>query len=160
MNLYKRIFGALNEADIKYLIVGGVAVNLYGYTRFTGDIDILMALDSENLNKMDKLMHAMGYVERLPIKLQDLGDAKLVEKYLEEKGMTAFTYISSGDLQLDIDILAGESLKFDDYREVKNVVQAWDLELPVVSIDDLIGMKQRAGRDQDLIDLEMLLKLK
>ena len=51
MNIYAEIFKAFNNAKIEYLIVGGVAVNLYGYNRFTGDIDILLALDKINLEK-------------------------------------------------------------------------------------------------------------
>lgn len=47
MNIYAEIFKAFNDAKIAYLIIGGVAVNLYGYNRFTGDIDILLALDKK-----------------------------------------------------------------------------------------------------------------
>lgn len=65
MNLYKKIFKELEDAKIQYLIVGDVAVNLYGYSRFTGDIDILLALTPTNLSKMQKLMHNLGYVESL-----------------------------------------------------------------------------------------------
>ena len=70
MNPYRELFTALNDAEIRYLIVGGVAVNLHGYRRFTGDIDIVLALDPENLEKVTTLMHNFGYIERLPIMLQ------------------------------------------------------------------------------------------
>lgn len=49
MNPYGRIFRSLNTADVQYLVAGGVAMNLLGYPRFTGDIDILLALDPQNL---------------------------------------------------------------------------------------------------------------
>lgn len=160
MNLYKKIFTELEEANINYLIVGGVAVNLHGYTRFTGDIDILVTLDSRNLERLDALMHKLGYVERLPITIHDLKDVRKVQQYLEEKGMRALTYIAGKESRLDIDILVKESMDFERYFGNKCEIDVWDLVLPVVSIDDLIGMKKDAGRDQDLIDLKMLLELK
>lgn len=66
MNPYRAIFQALNDANIRYLVVGGVAVNLHGYSRYTGDLDIVMTLDAENLARMDKLMQEKGYVQRPP----------------------------------------------------------------------------------------------
>ena len=42
------IVRALNEAEVQYLIVGGLAVNAHGYVRLTRDIDIVLALESEN----------------------------------------------------------------------------------------------------------------
>lgn len=160
MNLYKKIFTELSEADVNYLIVGGVAVNLHGYTRFTGDIDILITLDEANLKKLDNLMSKLGYVERLPIKIHELRDKNKVKQYLHDKGMRAFTYIAGPESRLDLDILVEESLEFDTYFKNKCEIEVWDLILPVVSIDDLIGMKRMAGRDQDLIDLKMLMELK
>jgi len=53
-----------------------------------------------------------------------------------------------------------ESLNFDKFVANSNIVTAWDLDLPVISLDDLIGMKRTAGRDKDLLDLEALLQLK
>lgn len=160
MNLYKKIFSALEKAKINYLIVGGVAVNLYGYSRFTGDIDILLALDEENLLKVDKLMHEMGYTERLPIKLKDLKNPKKVENYIQEKNLRAFTFVSSANAQLDIDIIIQESLNFNKYKGHQVEIEVWELKLPVINLDDLIGMKKEAGRDKDLLDLEALFKIK
>lgn len=160
MNLYKKIFTEFKKSEIKYMIVGGVAVNLHGYSRFTGDIDILLALDKKNLRKLDELMHKLGYTERLPISVKDLGDSKKVDKFIKEKGMTAFTFVSSRGEQLDIDILAQESMDFDKYMQVQTLIEVWGIALPVINIDDLIEMKKAAGRGKDLIDIEALLKLK
>lgn len=160
MNLYKKIFTKFDAAKIEYLLVGGVAVNLYGYSRFTADIDIILALNRDNLENLDKLMHEMGYVERQPITLKELGSAKKIESLLNEKGMKAFTFVSSTMPQLDLDIIVEESLEFEAYDERKTVVEIWDLKLPMISIDDLIVMKKNAAREKDKIDLEALLKIK
>jgi len=160
MNLYKQIFTQLDRAGIDYIIVGGVAVNLYGYSRFTGDIDIILALNEKNIEKLDKLMHKLGYTERLPIHLKDLEDKKKLKGFMKEKGLKAFTFISSVKPQLDIDIIVEESLKFGEYEKRKKIIDVWDLKLPVCHIDDLIKMKKSAKREKDLLDLEALIKLK
>lgn len=160
MNLYKKIFKELEEAKINYLIVGGVAVNLYGYTRFTGDVDILLALNPSNLSRMDKLMHKLNYVERIPVNIKELGNKIKLNEFIKKKGLKAYTYISNTQPQLDIDVIVEQSVDFKDYDKGKTIIKVWDMKLPVVNIDDLIKMKKAAKRGKDLLDLEALLKLK
>lgn len=160
MNSYEKIFQQFKKNGIKYVIIGGVAVNLYGYSRFTGDIDIILALDKNNLKKLDKLMHKLGYIERQPISIKELGDKKKLKGFINKKGMKAFTFISNSKPQLDIDIIVEESMEFEKYYRRKNIIKVWNIGLPVCHIDDLIKMKKAVGRDKDLLDLEALLKLK
>lgn len=160
MNLYRKIFEAFQKEKIDYLIVGGVAVNLYGYNRFTGDIDILLSLTSENLEKIDKLMGKLGYTERLPVKVKELGDRKKLEAFIEKKNLKAYTFVSKENPPLDIDIIVQESMDFLKYSKKKTTIAVWDLELPVIDMDDLIRMKKTANRDKDRLDVEALLKLK
>jgi len=160
VNPYKKIFQAFEKEKIQYLTVGGVAVNLYGYSRFTGDIDVLLALDKGNLAKVDKVMGKMGYVRRLPIEVQELNNKNNVKKWIKEKGMTAYTYISDKTPQLDLDILVDYSCSFDKFFKRKTVMEIWGMKIPVVALSDLIAMKKKAGRDKDLLDLKALLELK
>lgn len=53
MKVFEKVFRELNRTKVKYLVVGGVAVNLYGYLRFTGDLDVLLLLEEKNLKKMN-----------------------------------------------------------------------------------------------------------
>jgi predicted nucleotidyltransferase len=160
MNPYSDLFKAMNDAGIRYLVVGGIAVNLHGYRRFTGDVDVLMALEPSNLEKMAILMKERGFIQRLPIDIQQLSDREQVQKWLTEKGMTAYTFIDSRDPASSIDILAGHSLDFEEYDQDKVVVDAWNIKIPIISIDDLIGMKQEANRQKDAEDIAALLTLK
>ena len=161
MNPYRELFTALNDAEIRYLIVGGVAVNLHGYRRFTGDIDIVLALDPENLEKVTTLMHNFGYIERLPIMLQELSNEETVKRLLIEKGMTAYTFLSNKRERIDMDILAGESLRFDELEGRKVMLDLEEgLKVPVIAVSDLIAMKQVANREKDIQDVQMLLELK
>jgi len=74
--------------------------------------------------------------------------------------MTAYTYIDPAMPQFSIDILAGESLNFATYDSHKVNIEAWAIPIPVISIDDLIGMKKKANREKDAQDIAALLELK
>lgn len=160
MNPFRDLFKAMNDAGIRYLIVGGVAVNLHGHRRYTGDVDILLTLDPDNLEKMTNLMHAMKYAERLPVQLQELSDPAKIKRFLEEKGMTAYTFLSDARERIDVDVLAAASLDFAEYDQRKILIDIDNVQVPVVSIDDLIAFKKEANRAKDIEDVRMLLELK
>ncbi len=148
-NPYRELFQVMNEAGIRYLVVGGVAVNLHGYRRFTGDLDILLALDVENLEKMTRLMHSMGYVERLPVDLKSLSDSNQVGRWIAEKGMTAYTFLSAKRERIDVDILAGKSLSFPELDGRKATLDLDDgLFVPVVSMNP---KETRTGIDREYL---------
>jgi predicted nucleotidyltransferase len=159
INPYREILQALQDAGVRYLVIGGVAVNLHGYRRFTGDIDILLALEAENLEKMTALMHQMGYVERLPMQLRSLSDHAQVEKWIAEKGMTAYSFLSNDQRRINIDVLAGASLRFEDFDSRKVTIDLEKgLKVPVIAFDDLLAMKREAGRKEDTADVRNLLE--
>lgn len=160
VNPYRSLFKALNAAGIRYIVVGGVAVNLHGYARFTGDVDVLLALDAANLQKIAALMGSLGYAQRLPIDVRALSDRKQVQQWMTEKGMTAYTFINPSLPQFSLDILAGESIDFARYDRNKVVIEAWDVPIPVVSLNDLIEMKRKVDREKDAEDVAALLQLK
>ena len=85
MNPFIAIIKAFNKARIKYVIVGGVAVNLHGYPRFTGDLDLLVLLDTKNLKKIDSVMRKLRYSERLPVSILSLQDNRQVKNGFERK---------------------------------------------------------------------------
>lgn len=156
MTQFEKIFRELNKAKIKYLVVGGVAVNLYGYVRMTGDLDLLILLNKENISKMDTLMKKMKYSERLPVSVLSLGDEKQVKKWLKEKNMMAYTFNPPPNQLLQIDIIIEESLKFAAFDKNKTIKRMGRVNIPVVGIQDIITMKKRAKRTKDLVDIEVL----
>lgn len=160
MDSYKNIFHALNEAKVNYLIVGGVAMNLLGCPRFTNDIDVLLALDEKNLHLMQKAMKAIGYEQRIPLSLDELGDEKKVLRFMKEKNLLAYTFFNPKEPLYSIDIVVGASLRFPRYADHRVLVDVWDLSLPVVSIDDLIGLKRESNREKDALDVATLLEFK
>ena len=53
---FESLFSALNKAKVRYLVVGGIAVNLYGIERATADIDLVVDLEENNLNRFIAVM--------------------------------------------------------------------------------------------------------
>ena len=135
-------------------------MNLHGYPRFTNDIDILLALDNENLEKMAEIMKSMGYQQRLPISIQELGDEQKARKFIEEKGLTAYSFIREKEPQFNVDVLVSSSMEFEKFSVHKMYAEVWGLKVPVVSIDDLTEMKKQSGREKDVQDAAALLELK
>jgi len=160
MNLFEQVFRALNKERVKYLVVGGVAVNLHGYMRFTGDLDLLLLLEEKNLEKMARVMNTLGYSKRLPVSIIDLSDQDKVKKWLKEKNMKAFSFTPPKNNPLQIDIIMEESLEFDKIVSRKAIKKISGVSVPVVSMEDLIKTKRRANRPQDLMDIEALINLK
>ena len=160
MESYEPLLRAFSENHINYLIVGGVAVNLHGYPRFTNDLDILLTLDPENLDKMVTMMESMGYQQRLPIGIQELYDEQKARAFIEEKGLTAYSFIHDKYPQFNVDVLVAESIDFEKFSEHTMRAEVWNIDVPVVSIDDLIAMKKNSGREKDVQDVVALLELK
>lgn len=158
MNIYESFFSELNQAKIKYLVVGGLAVNFYGYMRVTADIDIILSLDEKNLEKMDGLMNKLGYSSRLPVDVKELSNKKQLKEWILTKNFKAYTYLPAGKkfLGLEVDIVIEESLKFDAIYKKKVVKKMNQTSIPMVGFEALVGMKKRAGREKDIQDLKVL----
>ena len=76
----RAIFDAREQAQARYLIVGGLAVVAHGYVRYTVDVDLVVALDPENVRRSMNALAALGYYPRIPVKLEDFTNAELREQ--------------------------------------------------------------------------------
>ncbi len=72
---YEDVFRALNRHGVRYLVVGGVAVNLLGVPRMTKDLDLMLDLSSENLKLFLSALNDLGYRPRAPVPLEEFADA-------------------------------------------------------------------------------------
>jgi len=158
--MFEKIFKALNDGGVDYLVIGGVAVNLYGYLRTTGDLDIVLFLNEENLNRTTVVMKKLGYTERLPIHIQELQNEEFARKMMKERNLMAFTYMPEGNNPLIIDVVIDESLRFKELADRSVVKDVGGVNVPIISIDDLIEIKRKAGRPKDMEDLRWLIKSK
>lgn len=153
---FRAIFDKLNEKGVQYLIVGGVAVNMYGYSRTTADIDILLSLDEKNLTAMDKAMLELKYYPRIPVQVIELANRRRIERYRLEKNLKAYTFTASGQPPLNVDIIIEESLEFEKFWKNRKDIDFYGQHLSVISLKDLIAMKKKADRNKDHEDLSAL----
>ena len=101
---YSKIFQRLYENEIRYLICGGLAMNIYGIPRMTVDIDLLLDLNKENINKFQKVLKQLKYHPLLPVELEKFSDEKTRRYFVNKRNLIAYSYYNqiSNYLQLDV----------------------------------------------------------
>jgi hypothetical protein len=157
LNSFEAIITALNTANVRYLVAGGLAVNAHGYLRYTKDADLVIELLPENILAALHALGELGYRPAIPVKAEDFADRETRESWARDKGMKVFQLFSDSHPETPIDIFVEHP--FDFSREhpkalIKPLATAGDV--PFVSLDTLIEMKTAAGRAQDHADIENL----
>jgi hypothetical protein len=154
------ILAALNKAEIRYLIVGGVAVVLHGHLRATNDLDLVIQLKHDNLLEALQVLDHLGFQPLVPVGIQDFVEPQNRKKWIQEKNMVVFSLWHPSKPTQKIDLFVEEPFDFEAVYERSASKTLGTTEAPVVSLDDLIEMKRAAGRPQDLADVETLRILK
>ncbi len=145
MNDFAAALRDLNAAGIRYVIVGGLAVIRHGAVRATKDVDAAVAMDADNLARLERLVerwHATN-PDGTPLRIPTLA--------------------AGGVLALRtphclVDILSEQLLPapFDDVLRRADVRRIDGVQAPICSFSDLVAMKRATGRGSDLLDLERL----
>ena len=161
MNLdYKKIFKELNKTKVDYLVVGGLAVNFHGIPRMTYDLDLMLLLESGNILKMVAKLSKWGYRPRAPVDPRDLADDTVRESWIVEKGLKAFSFSSPTSPIGEIDLVVETPIPYDQLKTRAMIITLEDEGIPVIALDDLITIKKVAGRQQDLMDIEHLQRIR
>jgi len=150
---------ALEEAGVRYLVAGGLAVNAHGYLRFTRDIDLVLQLAPDNILLAFAALETLGYKPLVPVSAGDFADAATRGRWIREKGMTVLNFWSESHRDTPIDVFVTEPFPFDEEYARALVKPLGSVTVRFVSIPSLIRMKEIAGRQQDRIDIEYLRKL-
>jgi len=142
---FKEFIALLNEHKVEYLIVGGYAVVVYGYHRFTGDLDVWLKPTHENAQKLLCVLHDYGF-----------GRLNLNENDFCQKN----NIIQLGYEPLRIDILTSiEGMDFDKCYKRRTSKKADKIKINFIGLDDLRKNKKLVGRDRDIEDYKHLKKL-
>jgi len=157
---YVDVIESLNRAGVRYTVVGGVATILHGAPRMTGDLDLAVVLNKENILSFVDAMKSLGYRTRVPVNPEDLASPDIREQWKKEKGMKVFTFFHPKKLFAEVDLLVEQPFDFHGIWERRVDYHAGNVIVPTASIDDLIAMKGISGRDKDLADIAALKRLK
>jgi hypothetical protein len=140
----KEFLEALQKAEVRFLVVGGYAVILHGYGRFTMDIDLWVDRTSENYARILKAFQFFG----MPLFGMDR------ETFLNKPEIDVFTF---GRPPCAIDLMVVvKGLSFEDAWNSKVLLPLDCLEVPVLDREHLFRAKRAAGRTKDRLDIEEL----
>ena len=159
MNMYD-LLATLTSGKIDYVLVGGLAVALHGYQRVTMDVDVVLALDEENIAKFVDCAKSANLKPVLPIPIDSLRDAALIDQWHREKGMLAFALRGPDMMATAMDVMVRPVVAYDELKRNAVTKRIGPLSIPVASIDDLITLKTGTGRSKDALDIEELRRIK
>src|SRR5215217_5383173 len=140
---FKAFLESLNSNGVRYLLLGGYAVIHYGYRRATDDLDVWIAVDPENAEKVSRTLRVFA----------GFSASKVPPSMFLAKGKV-FIF---GREPVRIDVLTSPSgVDFEESYARRNEVD-WDgIKVPLISLRDLKRNKKASGRAKDLADLENL----
>lgn len=139
---FKDLFAALNEAGVRYLLVGGYAVAFHAQPRFTKDLDVWTQPSPANAPRVFAALRAFG------APLQDLTEPDL--------GRSGLVFqIGVPPNRIDI-VTSIDGVEFDEAWPGRAETVYGDQAVPVIGRAELMRNKRASGRPQDLLDLEIL----
>ncbi|HVW18541.1 MAG TPA: nucleotidyl transferase AbiEii/AbiGii toxin family protein [Solirubrobacteraceae bacterium] len=146
----ERLLRALAEAEIDFVVVGGVAVNALGYQRYTKDLDIVYATDQANLDALGAVL-----VE-LNARLKGVGeDVPFVPDGRTLRGTRILTLDSDAG-QIDLLVEPPGAPAYAELKARAFTATPHGIEVLVASLEDMLSMKRAAGRGPDTIDVQAL----
>jgi hypothetical protein len=138
----------LNKHEVEYILVGGLAVNLYGYRRATGDMDLWISPTKENHLKLTHV----HYDYNMP-----MGDMEYLNNFLDTETYDVFQF-GGGYFHIDV-MTKCKGLTFEDTYKQSTWVDVENTPVRLVHINHLIQAKKASGRFKDLDDIENLGKV-
>lgn len=141
-------------------IAGGLAVTAHGYGRLTFDIDLVLQLQPDNVDRAMVALESLGYRPTVPVPARQFADPVIRSSWVREKNMVVFQMHSDRHPETRIDLFVEEPFDFDvEYGRALEGEIAPGLTVRFVDIDALVRMKQVAARPKDLEDIRQLRKL-
>ncbi len=145
----ERIFRALDEHGVDYVLIGGLAVQTHGHVRTTNDADLMPAPDPANLKRLAAALRSLGARVLNPGEEGAPVDAKMLPR------ATIWQFATrDGGIDVMHEVPGGRP-----YAELsERALHVWlgDIDVAVVDLDDLIQMKLARGRPTDLADVAAL----
>ena len=145
LNLWK----LLHQQDVKYIMVGGFATNLHGFSRTTQDLDLWIKDTKENRKKFREVLKQL-----------DIGDFEALETTDLIPGWSSILLNSGIELDIMTSLAGFPSEKFDACYEISPTAEIHAVPVKFLHINELIEAKKKSARPKDLIDVIELEKIR
>jgi predicted nucleotidyltransferase len=150
MTFYENILKSFNDHNVEYLIVGGIAVTLYGADRTTKDLDIWVEITFENLERIKLSFSEMGFSEN-----------NIAEAITRIKNGETIIIPDTKENLFKVDILGlfSSFIQFETAYNQRSEMKLGSVIASIISLGHLIESKIHSGRDKDLLDVKNLKEL-
>ncbi len=153
---YDDVLAALVAADVRHVVVGGVAVVLRGHPRLTVNLDLALDLAAAPARRAVDALTAVGLVPRLPVPATAFADPEQRRGWVRDRHLQVFSFQDPSDPLREVDLFAEDPVPFEELYAASELLRAGRREVRVASVEHLIAMKVAAGRPRDLSDVEAL----
>lgn len=147
---------ALSSARVRFLVAGGIAMNIHGLERATHDIDFIIFLERDNILRFGKVMARLGYRPKIPVKTEDFADEKLRNRWIKEKNMVVFSYYHPKNVFEVVDVFVYHPRPFSEMLKAGKKVPLSGFTVHAVGMKDMLFLKEKASRPKDEMDIRYL----
>jgi hypothetical protein len=154
---YTDLFSALHRHEVEYALIGGLAIALHGVERNTMDIDIALVLSPGNVDRFLQAAQELSLTPVLPVPIATLRDWH-EHRHLQTFGLRAPGV--AGVTGVTLDVLLFPPVDAQPLHQRALLLDIAGAPVRVAAIDDLIALKQHAGRPLDLDDVAHLQHIK
>jgi len=160
MGHYEEILTALVEADVDFIVGGGVACVLHGVERVTMDVDLAVATDPDNFSRFLAVMESLGLKPRVPIDPRSLLDQGVLDHIIREKHALVFSFLDPDRPTRHVDMFLRGDLNHEALTDHVETVEFRRKRLKLISKRKLLEIKLAIDppRQKDQIDIEFLRK--
>ncbi len=156
MGLLEPLFIALNGAQVRYVVVGGLATVLHGFARLTADVDLVVDLEPVAARRAISVLVGEGFQPRSPVDPYEFADPGRRAEWSRDKGMRVFSMRDAANPLREVDLFVESPMEFDGLWNRADLMNLGTVDVRVAAIPDLITLKRMAGRPQDLADIAAL----
>lgn len=142
------LWKSLHEMEVEYIMVGGFATNLHGFSRTTADLHIWIKDTKENRKKLGRVLYDLN-----------LGDYKNIETMEFLPGWSAIPMASGFELDIMTRIKSFTEKNFDECFEEAPIAVIYNIPIRFLHLNHLIEEKKACGRPKDLLDVIELEKI-
>jgi hypothetical protein len=154
---YSDILRAFVQSGIRFCLVGGFAAIAHGVVRVTMDLDLAISTAPENLEKSWDVLAKLGFSPRQPLTKKLFADLAWLRAATEEKGAKAISFFHDRQSYLIVDLLFSEEFQIEPRDQA--LLELFEVQCPVVTVEKLIELKTLASRPKDLEDIRELKRL-